>query len=134
MKKPDYEQALEVYQETENRLTNMLLKNKKTTDKTDWTNGGIIHFHRSEALRMTGYCSEQLGRNQDALKIYTKAVTLAEKMSREMRASTMLPYVGESMLKICSKEGMKKEYWKVQEKMEALLGEEWSKNSIKVAN
>ena len=134
MKKPDYEQALEVYRETENRLTNMLLKNKKTTEKTDWTNGGIIQFHRSEALRMTGYCSEQLGRNQDALKIYTKAVTIAEKMSPEMRASTMLSYVGESMLKICSKEGMKKEYWKVQEKMEALLGEEWSDTSIKVTN
>jgi len=134
MKKPDYEQALGVYQETENRLNTMLLKNKKTAEKTDWTNGGIIHFHRSEALRMTGFCAEKLGRNQEALKIYTKAVTLAEKMSPEMRASTMLSYVGQAMLNICQKNGMKKEYWKVQEKMEELLGEEWSESATKVAN
>lgn len=126
LKKPDYEQALETYEQADERLANMLTKNKANTTKTDWTNGGIIHFHRSEALRMTGFCSEKLGRNQQALKIYTKAVALAEKMSPEMRASTMLPYVGQAMLNICSKEGMKKAYWKVQGKMEELLGEDWS--------
>jgi hypothetical protein len=76
---------------------------------------------------MTGYCSEKLGRNQQALKIYSKAVTLAEKMSPEIRDSTMLPFIGQALLSICQKEAMKQEYWTVYEKMNGLLGKDWEK-------
>ncbi len=132
--RPDYEQALEAYQTADDRLTKMLATNKTNSNELDWTNGGIIHFHRSEALRMTGYCSEKLGRHQEALKIYTRAVSLAEKMSPEMRQSTMLSYVGQAMLNICGKNGEKKKYWRIQEKMEELLGVGWADTEKVLAN
>jgi len=133
MKKTAYEQALKSYEQAEKQLAKMLLEKKATSPASDWTNGGIIHFHLLEALRMRGYCSERLGRKQQALKIYAKAVSVAEKMSPEMRTSTTLPFIGQALLNICHKQGMKKEYWRVQEKMDNLLGKDWEKQLPKAA-
>lgn len=133
MKQPAYEQALETYAQAEKQLAKMLLQKKANNPASDWTNGGIIHFHLLEALRMSGYCSERLGRKQQALKIYARAVSMAEKMTPEMRANTMLPFIGQALLTICRKQGMKKEYWRVQEKMNDLLGEDWEKQLPKAA-
>lgn len=133
LKQPAYEAALEVYQDAEERLVKMLEQTNKDAEKIDWSNGGITHFHRLEALRMTGYCSEQLNRNQAALKIYGKAISIAEKLPNEMRQSTMLPFVGQALLNICQKKGMKKEYWNVRKKMNDLLGDDWEAQLPKAA-
>ena len=129
---PQYEQALAAYQQAEERLI-LMTADKKMTEQMDWTNGGIPNFHRLEALRMTGYCNEKLGRRQQALKIYAKAVTLAEAMSPEMRQNTMLPFIGQSMLDICQSQAMKQEYWTVSEKMNILLGKGWEQSLPKAA-
>jgi tetratricopeptide (TPR) repeat protein len=134
LKKPRYEDAFAVYQQAEERLTQMLAKLKSSPDEeVDWTNGGIVHFHRLEAMRMSGFCSEKIGRNQQALSIYAKVVSTAEKMPPDMRQSTMLPYVGRALLGICHNQGMKKEYWNVRKKMDDLLGEDWEEQLPKAA-
>lgn len=134
LKRPPYEEAFATYRQAEERLTKMLARQNPEPDKpVDWTNGGIIHFHLLEALRMCGYCAEKMGRNQQALDIYAKAVSIAEKMPEEIRRNTMLPFIGQALLNICHKQGKKNEYWNVRKKMEDLLGEGWEEQLPKPA-
>ncbi len=133
LKKPSYEQALGSYQQADKRLVQMLLQKKPSDKQIDWTNGGIIHFHQLEALRMIGFCSEKLGRQQTALKVYSKAITTAEKMPLEMRQNTTLPFIAQALLNIYYQQSMKKEYWALQKKMNDLLGENWDKQLPKAA-
>ena len=134
LKRPPYEDAFATYRQAEAYLTNILAKLNPDPEKpVDWTNGGIIHFHRLEALRMSGFCAEKMGRNQQALDIYAKAVSIAEKIPPDIRQNTMLPFVGQALLNICQKLGKKNEYWSVRKRMEDLLGENWEEQLPKAA-
>lgn len=134
LKRPLYEDALITYQQAETRLTQMLSTQQPTSGKAiDWTNGGIIHFHRLEALRMSGYCAEKMGRKQQALKIYEQAIIMAEKMPTKMLESTMLHFIGQALLDIYHKQGMKKEYWSQYKKINILLGKGWEERLPKRA-
>ena len=82
---------------------------------------------------MQGYCQEKMGFKQQALKTYAKAVTIAEKMSEEMRHNTMLPFIGQALLDLCENLAMKQEYLRVKEKMNHLLGKDWEKKLPKAA-
>lgn len=119
-----FDRALKVYQEAEKELSAVLI-GKGDPKKADWMNGGILVFHRIEALRMSGYCLERLGRKQEALQPYSVAVSMAERLDAETRKSTTVAFVGKSMLDICSEQSMKNEFLKVTEKMNALLGKGW---------
>ena len=119
-----FDRALKVYQEAEKELA-AVLTGKGDPKKADWMNGGILVFYRIEALRMSGYCLERLGRKQEALQPYSVAVSMAERLDAETRKSTTVAFVGKSMLDICSEQSMKNEFLKVTEKMNALLGKGW---------
>lgn len=122
LKKPDFAAALEVYQTAGQRLTGML---PLPEDQVDWATGGIIHFHRAEALRMTAFCHEKLRRNVEALKRYQQYIEQVALLPDEIRQGTMLPFAGQAALKICQQSGKKEEYWQIQQKMNNLLGERW---------
>lgn len=124
LNRPDYAAAQAVYQETEQRLVQMLPKPKQDKE-IDWSNGGIIHFHRLEALRMTAFCQEQQNRTQGALEDYQTYIAIAEQLPPDLLESTMLPFVGQAVLKICQKKAMKEQYWTNHHKMEELLGKNW---------
>jgi hypothetical protein len=130
---PQYELAFSVYEQAETFLTQMVMEKGTPEQDIDWTNGGIAHFHRLEAVRMMGYCAERMGRNQQALTMYIKAIGIAERMSAEMRQSTMLSFVGQAVLSICHKKGLKKEFWIITDKMNVLLGKGWEDSLPKAA-
>lgn len=127
---PQYNAITEVYQQAADILQR-LISDKENPQNVDWMNGGILYLYHFEALRIMGYCQEQLGRQQAALKHYIKAVSTAEKMAAEIRKSTPLNIVGKALLNLCKKLGMKKEYFIVIDKMNGLLGEGWEKEAPK---
>jgi tetratricopeptide (TPR) repeat protein len=130
---PQYELAFSVYEQAETLLTQMIMEKATPEQEADSTNGGSAHFHRLEAIRMMGYCAERMGRNQLAFTTYTKAIGIAERMSEEMRQSTLLAFVGQAVLKICQKKGLKEEFWIITDKMNVLLGKGWEESLPKAA-
>ena len=127
-----FDRALKAYQEAEKEL-NTILTQKGDPKKADWSNGGILVFYKIEALRMSGYCMERLGRQQEALDPYSTAVSMAERLDAETRKSTTLAFVGKAMLDICTARSMKPEFLKVTEKMNTLLGKGWEETLPKKA-
>lgn len=129
-KTPQYNAITQVYQYAADILQR-IITDKGNPENVDWQNGGVLYLYHFEALRILGYCQEQLGRQQAALKHYIKAVSTVEKMSAEIRKSTPLNIVGKALLSLCKKLGMKKEYFIVIDKMNGLLGEGWEKEAPK---
>jgi hypothetical protein len=116
---PQYNAAYEVYQQIDKKLS-QIIAYKGNLQKVDWTNGGVLHFYRFEALRLSGFCQEQLGRSQSALPHYANAFSIAEKTTTELRQAMPLNTVGKAMMDIYRKTGMKLEFFKVKEKLDAL--------------
>ena len=125
-KPPQYEAISEVYQVAADKLHQMIAA-KGQIEAVDWTSGGILHIYLFDALRILGYCQEQQGRNQAALKHYIKAVNAAEKIAPDIRKTTTLNVVGQALLDLCRKLSMKNEYFTVIDKMNGLLGLGWDK-------
>ncbi len=129
-KTPQYSTIMEIYQQAIDKL-NLMIADKGKSEAADWMNGDALYFYLYESLRCMGYCQEQLGRQQAALKYYVKAIDAAEKLSADMRKSTPIPIVGKALLNLCRKLGMKKEYFIVMDKMNILLGDGWEKKTPK---
>ena len=125
---PQYNAITEVYQQAADKLDTMIA-DKGKPEAADWMDGGVLYLYLYESLRIMGYCQEQLGRQQAALKHYVKAVNAAEKLGKNMRKSTPIDIVGKALLSLCRKLGMKKEYFIVIDKMNGLLGEGWEKEA-----
>jgi tetratricopeptide (TPR) repeat protein len=123
-KPPQLKTVLEVYQQADAELRQMLDNQAKSESDTGFIND-ILYFYQLEGLRIQGYCQEQLSRPSQALQSYAKAVTAAEKMSGDLRQKSALNLIGNNMLALCRKLGMKQEYKTVQEKMNGLLGTGW---------
>ncbi len=123
---PQYNTISEAYQHTAEIIQHTILK-KENPKSENWVDGGILYLYLFECLRILGYCQEQMGRQQAALKHYIKAVSTAEKMGPDIRKSAPLKIVGLALLHLCRKLGMKTEYYFVIDKMNGLIGEGWEK-------
>jgi tetratricopeptide (TPR) repeat protein len=129
-KSPQYNGIIEIYQQAADKL-DLTIAEKGKSEAADWTNSDAFYFYLYESLRVMGYCQEQLGRQQAALKHYVKAISAAEKLSPDLRKSTPIPIVGKALLNLCRKLGMKKEYFVVIDKINGILGEGWEKEAPK---
>jgi tetratricopeptide (TPR) repeat protein len=130
-KTPQYNTIIEVYQQADDALQKIMVEPNKTTNSE--AGGGFHYIYSFEVLRLLGYCQEQLGRQQAALKHYVKAVNTAEKMDEELRKKSLLKTVGLAMLSICHKQGMKQEFFTVINKINGLIGIGWEKKTPSAA-
>jgi tetratricopeptide (TPR) repeat protein len=128
-KTPQYNAIIEAYQQVVDRLQ-LMIADRRNAEIADPMQDDIVNLYHFEALRILGYCQEQLGRQQAALKHYVKAVSTAEQMGEEMLKSAPIYLVGNALLSLCRKLGMKKEYFIVIDKMNGLLGTGWEKQSV----
>lgn len=128
-KPPQYPAIIEAYQQAVDRLQ-LMMGDRRTAEIADPMQDDIINLYYFESLRLLGYCQEQLGRQQAALKHYVKAVSIAEQMGEEMLKSAPIYLVGNALVSLCRKLGMKKEYFIVIDKMNGLLGMGWEKQSV----
>ncbi|MBK8492223.1 MAG: hypothetical protein IPL49_15410 [Saprospirales bacterium] len=119
-----FDRAHDAYLEAVHELKT-ILKGKSNDQKVDWSNGGILIFHLLEALRMCGYCQENLGRKQEAVPFYEETLCISERLDPESRKSTTLGYSGRSLLEIYKADGQKNGYLSTKEKMNSLLGKGW---------
>jgi tetratricopeptide (TPR) repeat protein len=123
-KTPQYNNIIEVYQQADNALQKITVEPNNASNRESV---GFLQLYSFEVLRLLGYCQEQLGRQQAALKHYVKAVSAAEKMDEELRKKSLLRTVGLAMLSICHKQGMKQEFFTVINKINGLIGIGWGK-------
>jgi tetratricopeptide (TPR) repeat protein len=128
-KTPQYHAIIEAYQQVVDRLQ-LMRTDRRNAEIADPMQDDILNLYHFEALRILGYCQEQLGRQQAALKHYVKAVSTAEQMGEEMLKSAPIYLVGNALISLCRKLGMKKEYFIVIDKMNGLLGMGWEKPPV----
>ncbi len=125
---PNYDAALTVYQQADVFIQNMIPeKQNSAKSNIDFQTGGTLLLHRVEALRMQGFCLEQLHRGQHALQKYEIAVTLSEQWTPEIRKGSTLPLIGQAMMKLYHQFSMKQAFHAVLNQMNLLLGSDWDK-------
>jgi tetratricopeptide (TPR) repeat protein len=123
---PDYEKSYECYQQLELFIKSILQKKGDINLEDDWTTDDLIFLHYIESMRMMGFCSEKLGKNQQAYNIYFDAIKIVKKLSPNLRAMTTVRFIGQSILNICQKQGKKQEFKMLSDSLDSLLGKDWN--------
>ena len=116
-----FDRAFHTYQEAAAAL-------KETLKNDDPKNpdAGLI-FHLIEALRMSGYCLEQLNEKQQADSCYEESLQSGLLLDTATRKNTNLAFSGRALLDIYQTTGNKTGYLAASEKLDTLLGVGWEK-------
>ncbi|HKX28910.1 MAG TPA: tetratricopeptide repeat protein [Blastocatellia bacterium] len=78
-----------------------------------------------EALRMAGYCYEQLQQPPRAWRSYRQALDSAEELDETTRRNSTLPYIGQGLLRLAGPSAESREAREVRARMVELVGPDW---------